>query len=92
MTRCVPWAACSQGGKGYHQTLEQAEPTEKLLDQSPVNADQVDLEDAISQMEGDKEIRINVGYAGRMNSTLRSTCLSWSQIQSADICLSYPRD
>ena len=76
MTRCVPCAACFQDGKGYHQTLEQAEPTGKLLDQSPVNADQVDLEDTISQMEGEKGIRIDVWYAGRMNSTLRSTCSS----------------
>jgi hypothetical protein len=76
MTRCVPCAACFQDGKGYHQTLEQAEPTGKLLDQSRVNADQVDLEDTISQMEGEKGIRIDVWYAGRMNSTLRSTCLS----------------
>jgi len=71
MTRCVPCAACFQDGKGYHQTLEQAEPTGKLLDQSPVNADQVDLEDTISQMEGEKEIRIDVWYAGRINSTLQ---------------------
>lgn len=76
LTRCMPWSACFQDGKGYQQTLEQAELTEKLLDQSTVNADQLGLEDAISQMEGDKEIRINVEYAGRMNSTLPHLTLS----------------
>ena len=60
----MPWSACFQDGKGYQQTLEQAGLTEKLLYQSTVNADQLGLEDAISQMEGDKEIRINVEYAG----------------------------
>jgi hypothetical protein len=79
MTRCVPCAACFQDGKGYHQTLEQAEPTGKLLDQSRVNADQVDLEDTISQMEGEKGIRIDVWYAGRMNSALLYRTLSIDQ-------------
>lgn len=60
LTKCVPWAAYFQDGKGQHHTMEQSELTEKLLEQSTSNPDQIDLETAIRQMEGEKEIRISV--------------------------------
>ena len=60
LTKCVPWAACIQDGKGNHHTLEQAELTAQLLAQSTDNPDQIDLEDAIHEMEKQQEIRIEV--------------------------------
>ncbi len=60
LTKCVPWAACIQDGKGNHHTLEQAELTQQLLEQSTENPDQIDLEDAIRKMEEEQEIRIAV--------------------------------
>jgi len=60
LTKCVPWAAYIQDGKGHHYTLEQAELTEQLMAQSTDNPDQIDLEDAIHQMEEEQEIRIAI--------------------------------
>lgn len=60
LTKCVPWAAYIQDGKGHHYTLEQSELTEQLTAQSTDNPDQIDLEDAIRQMEEEQEIRIAV--------------------------------
>ena len=60
LTKCVPWAACIQGVDGEHRTLEQAEIVALLKEQSTENPDQIDLEDAILEMEKAKEIRIEV--------------------------------
>lgn len=60
LTKCVPWAAYIQDGKGGHYTLEQAELTARLLEQGADNPDQIDLEDAIHKMEEEQEIRIAV--------------------------------
>lgn len=60
LTKCVPWAAYIQDGKGDHHTMEQAELTQQLLEQSTENPDQIDLEEAIHRMEEEQEIRIAV--------------------------------
>jgi hypothetical protein len=60
LTKCVPWAAHIQDGKGNHHTMEQAELTQQLLEQSTENPDQIDLEDAIRKMEEEQEVRIAV--------------------------------
>jgi hypothetical protein len=60
LTKCVPWAAFIQDGKGNHYTLEQAELTARLNEQSTDNPDQIDLEAAIQKMEEEQEIRILV--------------------------------
>ncbi len=60
LTKCVPWAAFIQDGKGHHYTLEQAELTARLNEQSTDNPDQIDLEAAIQKMEEEQEIRILV--------------------------------
>jgi len=58
LTKCVPWAAFIQDGRGNHYTLEQAELTARLNEQSTDNPEQIDLEDAIHRMEEEQEIRI----------------------------------
>ncbi|MDH3980134.1 MAG: hypothetical protein OEU91_06440 [Gammaproteobacteria bacterium] len=58
LTKCVPWAAYIQDGKGNHYTLEQAELTAQLMEQGTENPDQIDLEEAIHKMEEEQEIRI----------------------------------
>jgi hypothetical protein len=58
LTKCVPWAAYIQDGKGNHHTLEQPELTAQLMEQSIDNTDQIDLEDAIRKMGEEQEIRI----------------------------------
>lgn len=58
LTKCVPWAACIQDGKGNHHTLEQAELTAQLMEQSTDNPDKIDLEDAIRKMVEEEEVRI----------------------------------
>ena len=60
LTKCVPWAAYIQDGKGNHHTLEQTELTSQLNEQSTVNPDQIDLEAAIQRMEEEQEVRIEV--------------------------------
>jgi hypothetical protein len=45
---------------GEHRTLEQVEIVALLKEQSTENPDQIDLEDAILEMEKAKEIRIEV--------------------------------
>ena len=60
LTKCVPWAAFIQDGKGDHYTLEQAELTARLNEQSIDNPDQIDLEAAIHRMEEEREVRIAV--------------------------------
>ena len=58
LTKCVPWAAYIQDGKGNHHTLEQAELTAQLMEQTTDNPDQIDLEDAILKMVEEQEVRI----------------------------------
>ncbi len=58
LTKFIPWAAYVQDEKGNHQTWEQAELYEKLLEQPTVNPDQVNLETAIEIMEKAKEIQL----------------------------------
>lgn len=58
LTRCVPWTAFIQDEKGNHKTLEQAEIIARLEEQGTDNPDQIDLEDTISKMGREKEIRI----------------------------------
>jgi hypothetical protein len=58
LTKFIPWAAYVQDEKGSHQTWEQAELYEKLLEQPTTNPDQVDLETAIEIMEKAKEIQL----------------------------------
>jgi hypothetical protein len=60
LTKCVPWAAYIQDGKGNHYTLEQDELTAQLMEQGTDNPEQIDLEDAIRKMEEEQEIRIEV--------------------------------
>jgi len=69
LTKCVPWAACLQGAEGGYRTLEQPEILALLKEQSTENPDQIDLEDAIQEMEQAKEIRIEFSdrLLARMN-------------------------
>jgi hypothetical protein len=60
LTKCVPWAAYIQDGAGGSRTFEQDEIVRMLKEQSTENPDQIDLEDAIQQMEKVKEIRIEI--------------------------------
>ncbi|MCU7835418.1 MAG: hypothetical protein KZQ83_09195 [gamma proteobacterium symbiont of Taylorina sp.] len=56
LTKFIPWAAYVQDENGHHQTWEQAEVFEKLLEQSTDNPDQLDMETAIDIMENAEEI------------------------------------
>ena len=60
LTKCVPWAAYIQDGTGGSRTLEQDEIVGLLKQQSTKNPDQIDLEEAIQQMEKVKEIKIEL--------------------------------
>lgn len=60
LTKCIPWAAYYQDGKGDSRTLEQAEIIEMLMQQTTDNPDQIDLEAAIQQMIDAEEIKINI--------------------------------
>ena len=59
LTKCVPWAAYLQDGKGDSHTLEHNEIIAMLNEQSIDNPDQINLEDAIRKMETAQEIRIS---------------------------------
>jgi hypothetical protein len=60
LTKCVPWAAYIQDGKGNIHTLEHNEIIAMLNEQSIQNPDQINLEDAIRKMETAQEIRISI--------------------------------
>jgi hypothetical protein len=60
LTKCVPWAVYIQDGAGDSRTLEQDEIIGLLQAQSTDNPDQIDLEDAIEDMEKAKEIKIEI--------------------------------
>ena len=58
LTKCIPWAAYVQSSDGSSRTLEQSEITDRLMQQSTENPDQIDLEAAIQQMIDAQEIKI----------------------------------
>jgi hypothetical protein len=58
LTKCVPWAAFIQNDKNHHYTLEQAELTARLNEQSTGNPEQINLEDAIQAMTEAEEVHI----------------------------------
>jgi hypothetical protein len=60
LTKFVPWAAYVQREDGSHFTLEQEELMARLREQGSQNPDQIDLEQAIHQMEEAQEIRISL--------------------------------
>jgi len=60
LTKCVPWAAFVQDNKGNHYTLEQAELTARLNEQSTGNPEQINLEDAIREMADAEEVQIDI--------------------------------
>lgn len=60
LTRFVPWAAYIQTVDGRQFILEQDELLAKLREQSTVNPDQIDLEQAISLMESAEEITVRL--------------------------------
>ncbi len=56
LTKFIPWAAYHQTADGKHETWEQAELYERLKAQPYENPDQVNLENAIKDMEELQEI------------------------------------
>ncbi len=58
LTKFVPWAAFVQTAKGERATWEQGELMARLLEQSPENPEQIELDVAIQEMEQAKEIRV----------------------------------
>ena len=56
LTKFIPWAAYYQTADGKHETWEQAELHQRLEEQSAENSDQVNLEEAIKDMEELQEI------------------------------------
>lgn len=58
LTKCIPWAAYLQNGEGRSRTYEQQEILALLKAQSTENPDQINLEDAIQEMEMAREIKI----------------------------------
>lgn len=58
LTKFVPWAAFIQQPDGSHDTLEQIELLARLREQPSENPDQIDLEEAIHQMERFQQIHI----------------------------------
>jgi len=59
LTKYVPWAAYLKQPDGSHQVIEQDALVTALLDESTVNDDQVDLEEAIQQMAEAREVHID---------------------------------
>ena len=58
LTKFIPWAAYYQTSDGKHETWEQAELYDKLMEYPTENHDQVDLEQAIGMMEREQEIKL----------------------------------
>ena len=58
LTKFIPWAAYHQDETGHHETWEQQELYDKLMQQSTENPDQVVLEDAIKEMGLRQEIKL----------------------------------
>ncbi|MDH5394242.1 MAG: hypothetical protein OEY11_13730 [Gammaproteobacteria bacterium] len=61
LTKFVPWAAYIQSDDGSGVTYEQKELLEVLSQQSAENADQIDLENAISEMVEANEVLVEAG-------------------------------
>jgi len=59
LTKFVPWAAFVQQPDGRHETLEQLALAARLREQSSENADQINLEDVIHQMEQAQEVHVH---------------------------------
>jgi len=58
LTKFIPWAAFYQSKDGTHETWEQQELFDRIINQPLENNDQVDLEDAISIMQMEQEIKL----------------------------------
>ncbi len=58
LTKFVPWAAFVQQPDGSHYTLEQVELFNQLHAQPIENADEIDLEDSIHQMELAQQVHV----------------------------------
>ncbi|MBL8251613.1 MAG: hypothetical protein JNK31_08095 [Candidatus Competibacter sp.] len=58
LTKFVPWAAFVQQPDGSHYTLEQVELLNRLREQSSENADEIDLEESIHQMESARQVHV----------------------------------
>ncbi|MEJ1337749.1 MAG: hypothetical protein RPU64_15005 [Candidatus Sedimenticola sp. (ex Thyasira tokunagai)] len=62
LTKFIPWAAYIQTQDGGQFTLEQGELMAALGEQSTENLDQIDLEEAIADMEQAEEVIIKTGH------------------------------
>ena len=60
LTKFVPWAAYLQRADGSREIIEQDELFERLGAASSSNADQIDLERAISTMAAKREVEVRV--------------------------------
>lgn len=58
LTKFAPWAAFVKDPDGKFQVMEQGELCQALFDQSEINPDQVDLEEAIHTMADAIEVKI----------------------------------
>ncbi|MFK5985852.1 MAG: hypothetical protein QM479_10545 [Pseudomonadota bacterium] len=56
LTKFIPWAAYYQNKLGQHETWEQQELYDRLMNESVHNPDQINLEDAIGIMRKKQEI------------------------------------
>jgi len=62
LTKFIPWAGYFQEPDGSGYVLEQPQLMERLMAQSVENPDQIDLESAIHEMEGVKEIALKTPF------------------------------
>jgi hypothetical protein len=58
LTKFIPWAAYVQDEQGNHETWEQAELYQRLMEQPTENPDQENLEKAIEDMRQVQEIKL----------------------------------
>jgi hypothetical protein len=58
LTKFIPWAAFYQNKEGEHETWEQQELYDRIINQPLENSDQVDLEKAIAIMQNEQEIKL----------------------------------
>ena len=62
LTKFIPWAAYVQTADGSQSILEQQELFETLMEREKTNPNQIDLEAAISVMEGADEVGISFDF------------------------------
>lgn len=62
LTKFIPWAAYVQGNDGSQTILEQKELFEILMEEKKTNPNQIDLEAAISAMQGTDEVNISFDF------------------------------